>query len=413
MSQEIAQKTVLSNGIRVVTEFIPTVRSVSVGVWALSGSRDEQVGEEGITHFIEHMVFKGTERRSMRQIASYLESVGGYLNAFTGKESTCYYARALDSHADRAIQLLLDLVLAPTFPEKEIEKEKEVVIEEMKMYEDDPEEAIFDLLERSVYGAQAMGNPIIGFEETVRAFSRVQLLDYVARQYTPDRILVSVSGNIQHDKVVKIVERMAATCTRTTGKPLNRVLAPAQPQKILQSKPIQQAHLLVGTRCSGIWDERRNALSVLNTMLSGGMSSRLNLNIREKYGYCYNIYSSLNVFGDVGDFSVYMGTDTRKIDRAKDLIYKELRRFVEEPIPHKLLTQAKQQIKAGMMFELEGTTNRMMRIARGEMYFERFFSPEEIEAEIDAVQPEEVQAVAATLFDLNQFSEIVYLPQAS
>ncbi|HRR07676.1 MAG TPA: pitrilysin family protein [Rhodothermales bacterium] len=407
----MTQKTVLANGIRVVTETIPTVRTVSVGVWVDSGSRDEVQGEEGMTHFIEHMVFKGTQKRKMKQIAAHLESVGGYLNAFTGKENTCYYARALVEHAERAIDLLTDLVFFPVFPASELDKEKEVVVEEMKMYEDDPEESIFDQFERAVYGDQPMGNPIIGFPETVMAFTQSQLLAFVENRYQSQRVVVAVAGAISHEKVVRLVEKYTAGVKQSEASFPERIWYAEAAQRKEKPKPIQQAHLILGTTCAGLRDEsRRNVLSVLNTMLSGGMSSRLNLNIREKYGYCYSIYSSLNVFSDVGDFSVYMGTDPTKIDRARNLIHRELARFVEEPIPIRLMAQAKKQIKAGLMYELEGTTNCMMRIGRMELYFGRFYSPEEISEAVDAVQAEEVKQAAQELFIPEKFAEVVYLP---
>lgn len=405
------QKTVLANGIRVVTETIPTVRTVSVGIWVDSGSRDELKGEEGITHFIEHMVFKGTRNRRMKQIAAYLESVGGYLNAFTGKENTCYYARALAEHTERAIDLLTDLVFNPTFPEDELQKEKEVVIEEMKMYEDDPEESIFDHFERAVYGDQPMGHPIIGSPESVTSFTQDQLMRYISTHYQPDRVVVAVAGAIAHEKVVRLVEKYTHHVQSSMTAFPERILAPVVVQQKTIPKPIQQAHLLLGTTCAGLKDDaRRNVLSVLNTMLSGGMSSRLNLNIREKYGYCYSIYASLNVFSDVGDFSVYMGTDAAKIDRARQLIHRELLRFVDEPIPTRLMEQAKKQIKAGLMFELEGTTNCMMRLGRMELYFGRFYAPEEIAEAVDAVGAEDIKKAAIELFDPKNFAEVVYLP---
>ncbi len=219
----VFQKTTLANGVRVLTETIPSVRSVSVGVWIATGSRDEAPSEAGISHFIEHMVFKGTARRRMHHIAQRLEAVGGYLNAFTSKEYTCFYARALDEHLGRAIDTVCDLVLQPNFPEKELEKEKDVVLEEMKMYDDAPEEAIFDRFESVVYRDHALGRPILGFPETVRSFSRAQLLDFVAAHYTLDRIVLAVAGNAAHEEVVALAEEAFSSARRL---PVERARVP-------------------------------------------------------------------------------------------------------------------------------------------------------------------------------------------
>lgn len=405
------QKTTLANGIRVVTETMPGVNSVAVGVWVDAGSRDERRGEEGMTHFIEHMVFKGTRRRRVHQIASVVESVGGELNAVTGKENTCYYARVLGQHLDRAIDVLLDLVLNPTFPESELEKEKEVVLEEMRMYEDDPEEAIFDHFERVLYGEQPMGAPIIGYTETVEAFRATDLADYMQRHYTMDRMIVGICGQVSHEKAVRLVEKWTKDAPATSGRVPERTAISTAPQRTVCYKPIQQAHLLMGTRCIGRQDPRRFALSLLNTVLSGGMSSRLNLHIRERYGFCYNIYSSLNTFSDMGDFSVYMGTDAGKIERAKALIWRELKALVDRPLSPRALYQAKQQLKAGLLYEMEGVSTRLSWLGFSELYHGRQVTPAEIEAEIEAVTAEDVQHMARELFVPENFAEVIFLPE--
>ncbi len=404
-------KTTLDSGVRVITETIPSVRSISVGVWIFTGSRDEAPDESGISHFIEHMVFKGTEKRRMHHIAQRMEAVGGYLNAFTSKEYTCYYARSLDEHLDRAVDTVCDLVLSPNFPEKELEKEKDVVVEEMKMYEDNPEDLIFDKFESVVYDEHELGRPIIGFPETVNAFSRSQLFDYMDRQYTPNRIVLAVAGNARHDDVVRAA-RKAFSASRRPTRPAKRHPANGYaPRHVEESKPIQQAHLVLGTRGLDIHNEDRVALSVLNTILGGGMSSRLNQNIREKYGYCYNIYSFLNMHSDVGDFGVYMGTDANKIDRAKKLIFRELEKVVEKPVSGRTLNQAKSQVKGSVMLGLESMSNRMMRIGRQELYFERYITLDEINQDVDDVTADDVQRVAARLFDRDSFSTVALLPK--
>lgn len=406
------QKTRLENGIRVITETIPSVRSISVGVWVFTGSRDEAEAESGICHFIEHMVFKGTARRRMYHIAQRMEAVGGYLNAFTSKEYTSYYARALDEHLERAIDVVCDLILEPNFPEKELDKEKDVVLEEMKMYEDTPDEHVFDLFEGAVYRDHALGRPILGFPETVRAFSREQLHAFMDAHYTPDRIVLAVAGNARHEEVVDIARKVFGASGRPPAERHRVQVNGYRPEEVVQKRPIQQAHLVVGTRAYNIHHPRRTAYSVLNTLLGGGMSSRLNQNIREKYGYCYSIYSFTNLHTDTGDFGIYMGTDPAKVERAKRLIRRELDKLIEQPVSSRALTQAKSQVKGSIMLALESMSNRMMRIGRQELYFNRYITLDEITAEVDSVTAEEVQEVARDLFPPERFSTVVLLPKS-
>ncbi|MFB3132463.1 MAG: M16 family metallopeptidase, partial [Rhodothermales bacterium] len=310
------QKTTLVNGVRVISETIPSVRSIAVGVWIATGSRDEGEPTAGISHFVEHMVFKGTARRRMHQIARRLEAVGGFLNAFTSKECTCFYARVLDEHLERAIDTVCDLVLQPAFPERELAKEKGVVLEEMKMYEDTPEEVIFDRFDSIIYPDHALGQPILGYPDTVRSFSREQLFDHIDAHYTRDRIVLSVAGNVRHEAVVAIAEKVFAASGRGpvawTRTPVNGYA----PRNLVEARPIQQAHLIVGTRGIDVNHPKRWALTMLHTILGVGMSSRLNQHIREKYGYCYSVYSFLNMHSDTGDIGVYMGTDAARVARA-------------------------------------------------------------------------------------------------
>ncbi len=404
-------KTTLSNGVRVITEAIPAVRSIAVGVWIHTGSRDEMADVAGISHFIEHMVFKGTARRRMHQIARRLESVGGFLNAFTSKEYTCFYARALDEHLERAIDTVCDLVLQPRFPEKELEKEKEVVVEEMKMYEDSPEEVIFDRFDSIVYKNHALGRPILGYPETVRSFRRGQLLDYMDAHYTPDRIVLSVAGKIQHETVVALAENAFENAERLPIHRDRMTVNGYTPEIVLESRPIQQAHLIVGTRGLDVNHPKRSALTVLNTILGGGMSSRLNQNIREKYGFCYNIYSFLNMHSDTGDLGVYMGTDATLIPRAKKLIFRELEKLADKMVSARALNQAKNQVKGSIMLGLESMSNRMMRIARQELLFRRYFTLDEVLEELDRVDRDTLQGVAQDLFLPDRFSNIVLVPQ--
>lgn len=407
------QKTILPSGVRIVTEEIPSVRSVSVGAWVSVGSRDEQDHEAGMCHFIEHMVFKGTTNRRMHHIAQRMENVGGYLNAFTSKEYTCFYARCLDEHLPRALDTVLDLVLNPVFPDKEIEREKDVVVEEMKMYEDTPDEYVFDLFDTALYGDHSMGRPVIGTEESVRGFDRDGLVDFLRRHYTAQNIVVSVAGHVQHDKVVRLVEKALAGHEPGDVEDLSRVSPPARkPESVEASRPIQQAHIILGARGIHVHDDERVALSVLNTILGGGMSSRLNQNIREKYGYCYNIYSFVNLHSDTGDIGVYMGTDGKKVDRAFKLIHREFDRLIERPITKTELQRAKSQSKGAIMLGLENMSSRMMRIGRQELYYGRYYTLDEILELVEGITSEDIQRVAADLLDASRFSDIRLLPRA-
>lgn len=406
------EKTTLPNGVRVVTETIPSMRSVAVGLWVSTGSRDEAAGQAGICHFIEHMVFKGTARRRMHQIAQRLESVGGYLNAFTGKEDTCYYARVLDEYLDRAIETILDLIVAPMFPAKEMEKEKDVVVEEMKMYEDTPDDYIFDLFEAEIYRDHPMGVPVIGLEQTVRGFTREGLFDYLHHHYTPDRIVLAAAGKLDHRKVVRAAEKAFSRMDRPQQALPRRPVNGYQAGEKVFEKPIQQAHLVVGLRTYDVYHPRRVALNVYNTVLGGGMSSRINQNIRERYGYCYSIYSFVNQQSDCGDFGVYMGTDPGKVGHARRLILRELDRLAQQPLTPRALAQAKSQVKGGMMLGLESMNSRMMRLGKQELYYERYQSLDEARAEVEAVTAEDVLAVARDLYQPDQFSTVVLMPKA-
>jgi predicted Zn-dependent peptidase len=416
MSKTIGQKrpvferTVLPDGVRVVTETIPSVRSISVGVWIFTGSRDETPDEGGLSHFIEHMVFKGTRRRRMHHIAQRLEAVGGYLNAFTSKEYTCYYARALDEHLARSLDAILDLVLEPSFPAREVEKEKDVVLEEMKMYEDQPEDLIFDRFEGVIYDGHALGRPIIGTPETVQSFSRGQLVDFVERNYGPGRIVIAAAGNVRHKDVVRLVRKAFDGATRQ-GAPKEFVPPNGfEPTEVFEERPIQQAHMVLGTRAFGVHDERRIPLTVLNTILGGGMSSRLNQNIRERYGYCYSIYSFVNLHRDTGDFGIYIGTDASKIRKSRKLVFREMERLIEKPVTARLLAQAKNQVKGSIMLGLENMSNRMMRLGRQELYFEKYFTLDEVIDEIDSVTPGDVQKEAEAMLDPSLYATVALIP---
>ena len=404
-------KTTLPSGIRILSESVSSVRSIAVGVWVDSGSRNDPEFKAGISHFVEHAVFKGTTKRRMHQIASRMESVGGYLNAFTSKEHTCYFARALDSYLDRGVDSVCDLVASPVFPEREIEKEKSVVLEEIKMYDDAPEEYITDRFESVIYPSQAIGRPIIGYPETVSGLKRQDLFDYVTRQYIPDQIVIAASGNLRHGTLVKSVEKAFKDLRSAGSKPKKESTRPPyQATELSLTRSIQQGHLILGRPGISVHSKHRAILELLNIILGGGSSSRLNQRIRERYGFCYNIYSFLNAYSDCGDFGVYLGLDPSRINRALRLIFREFDHLAQKPVSNQVLTRAKGQARGGIALGLESMSNRMTRLGKQELYFGRVISIDETIEELEAVTAEEIQTFAGDFLSSDAFSRVLLMP---
>jgi predicted Zn-dependent peptidase len=408
----VYRKSVLDNGIRVVSESIPHVRSVSIGVWADVGSRDETLSQNGISHFIEHMVFKGTKRRSVRDIAQSLESLGGYLNAFTTKEQTCFYARVLDLHVAEAMDVLSDIVMNATFKAQELEKEKLVVIEELKNAEDDPEDIIHDYFEKALFPEHALGFPIIGTEKNLRGFRREDLFTHLKTHYQPSRIVVAAAGNLDHDRLVKLA---AKSFKPAVSRQLIRKRPPG-PTRVSRAlkkeypRPINQAHICMGTVGYSIKHKDRFPLMVLNSLLGEGMSSRLYQTIREKHGFAYSVYSFVNLLSDTGLFGTYIGTDKKNIANSISLVHQELKKLRTTPVPRAELKRTQSQIKGTMMLGLENMSSRMMRLGSSELYYGKCVTLDSVLKKVDAVTPEEIQKVARDLFDLDRFSTVIIRP---
>jgi predicted Zn-dependent peptidase len=409
------KKTVLSNGLRVVSEEIPHVRSVSIGIWVDVGSRDERESNNGISHFIEHMVFKGTENRSVREIARSIESVGGYLNAFTGKEHTCYYARVLDEYSELALDVLSDLALHPTFPEKDLEREKGVVIEELKNAEDDPDDIIHDYFDKSLFGSHPLGFPVIGTEPNLRSFKQGDLKAHLRDHYIARKMVLAAAGNIGHEKLVALTEEyLAGASPRPVDGQSARVKPRARkPERCEFAKPIQQAHVCLGRQAFGIRSRQRYPMLVLNTLLGDGMSSRLFQNIREKYGFAYTVYSFATMMSDAGAFGAYVGTDRQHIGASIELIMKELEKLNSKPVSHAELNRTKAQLKGSMMLSLESIPNRMMRLGSSELYFNSVNPIDSILRQIDAVTQDDIQAIAHELFVEDELSTVVFQPEGN
>ena len=410
--QATYRKTILPNNIRVVSEEIPHVRSVSVGVWVNVGSRDEEEKTSGISHLIEHMVFKGTEKRSVREIAQSIESVGGYLNAFTSKEHTCYYARVLDEHTELAIDVISDMILRPLFPEKELEKERGVIIEELKNAEDDPDDIIHDYFEKAIFGPHPLGFPVIGTEKNLRLFSREDLVRYHRQHYRAQNMVIAAAGNVKHEHLVELVGKYFEKNLNTQHANGYERSKPRlqKPDRLEYNKPIQQAHVCLGTTTFGVNNKLRYPLMTLNTVLGDGMSSRLYQNIRERYGFAYSVYSYANLMSDAGTFAAYIGTDQSHVTSSIELIQKELQKLKKKPVTQAELQRTKAQLKGSMMLSLESMPSRMMRLGSSELYFGELMSLDAVMKEVDAVQPEHLYTLANELFDQNKFSMVIFNP---
>ncbi|MEX0844113.1 MAG: pitrilysin family protein [Balneolaceae bacterium] len=408
---DFVTKSTLSNGLRIVTERIESVKSISVGIWVKTGSRHETEKQAGITHFLEHMLFKGTDSRSSYDIALSMEAVGGYLNAFTSSEYTCYYSRCVNTQLDRALDVLSDMVLHPSFPEEEVEKEKKVVIEEMKMYRDSPDDFLFEQFNSKIFEDHELGRPVIGTEATVTDFSRQDLYDYMSDRYYPANLLVSVAGNVDHERVVEVVSEYFEKLEAKNHDEKEQPLTPFKKESLTLTKAIEQTHYIYGRRGLSFDDDDKYLLLLVNTILGGGMSSRLHQNVREKYGYCYSIQTFNQSYTDAGLWGVYVGTDKEYVDHVRELIIKELKIMQAEPVPDKELEEAKSQLKGKLLLSQESTSNRMTRLAKSELYFGRFVTLDELVENIDSVTSEDIQSFVQDFFNEDHFMEATLLPE--
>jgi len=391
--------TALPNGIKVITEAMPHVRSVSVGVWVGTGSRRETPEQNGVSHFIEHMLFKGTANRSAEDIARSVDSIGGNLDAFTAKEMVCFNTKVLDEHLPIAMDVLSDLVLNPLFEKDDIEKEKGVILEEIKMDADNPDYLVHEIFSSNFWKDHPLGRPILGTRETVKKLSQATVRDYYTQVYSPENLLVTAAGNLTHEKLVGLAAERFET-VKPAG-PAPALVAPATHARIsLKSKKeLEQVHVCVGVPCYPISHEDRFICYVLNTVLGGGMSSRLFQNIRERQGLAYAVFSELNPYADTGCLAVYAGTSLESAKKVVESILKEFTELKQQEVPAEELRRAKDHLKGSLMLSLESTSSRMSNLARQEMHFQRFFTLDELVESIEKVTAAEVQHVAQDFFD--------------
>ncbi len=395
----VVRRTVLPGGLRVVTETMPTVRSVAVGMWVGIGSRDEAPEHMGATHFLEHLLFKGTAKRDALEISAAIEGIGGEINAFTAKEYTCYYARVLDEDLPLAIDVLADVVTSSLITEEDVESERGVILEEIAMHDDDPSDVVHEQFSAELYGDTPVGRPILGTAESIGTLTQDRILEYYQRYYLPPHTVVSVAGNVTHEAVVQLVaaayERAGALGGDGTPAP-PRLSGPGVASRSgvrVVDRPTEQANLVLGTTGISRTDDRRFALGVLNAALGGGMSSRLFQEIREKRGLAYSAYSYTSQYADTGQFGIYVGCLPAKIDEVLKICREELSRVLADGISEEEIGRGKGQMRGGLVLGLEDTGSRMSRIGKSELVYDQLMPVDEVLARIDSVTAEEIRAI--------------------
>lgn len=402
-------KTTLANGLIIVSESIPHYHSVSIGVWIRSGSRQENKTNNGIAHFLEHLMFKGTKKRSAREIARSLESVGGYLNAFTSKEQTCYYAEVLDSQLPRAVDILTDMVCHSLFSPRDIERERQVILDEIDSVEDTPDDLVQDIFMEKLYPENSLGYPILGTKETIRSITRDQLIAFYENHYISSNIIIAAAGKVDHEKLVRL-------CEQKFDLPNSQMTFSTPPiiqtgeGEFLYHRPINQAHICLGTIGLPYDHANKYELLLLNTLLGFGMSSRLFQNIREKYGLAYSIYSYVDFFRDNGLLAIYLGTDKNKKDRALQLVDKEIQNLRNKLITENELDRLKTQLKGNLVLSLESSSKRMSRLAKMEIYLREYQTVEHVMSEIEKVQLTTLAEIINQIFNARQMLRVIFLP---
>ena len=408
--KEQYKKTVLENGIRVVTERIDYVRSISIGVWIDVGSRDEKNDEMGTSHFVEHMLFKGTRKRTAREIASSLESVGGSLNAFTGREHTCYFARVLDEHTDIALDVLSDILKNPLFNPSHLEKERAVIISEIKELEDSPADLVHDLLMSTIWKENPLGRPIIGSAESVLKLSRSKLIDFMKRNYIFPRVVIAASGNFKHEDLVNKIKTKFKFSSNSHPSQEEHVPPPAGVNRIVAKKKTAQTHISLGVSTFPYRDRRRYTALVLSNILGGGMSSRLFQSIREKLGLAYSVYTFVDFFEDTGIFGIYLGAHKTNVVQVMELVLKEIRKLKKDRITSEELSHAKYQLKGNLLLALESTSNRMNWVARYELFLHDYVDLDQTINSINKIKAKDVIEVACEFFSSDKLSAVVLGP---
>src|SRR5882762_11672054 len=392
------KREVLPNGLTILTEEMQHIRSVSIGIWVKTGSRHEDPHVNGISHFLEHMVFKGTEGRTAADIARQMDSIGGNMDAFTAKECICFNVKVLDEHMPIALDVLSDLVLNPVFDTSDISRERGVILEEIKMDEDNPDYLVHEIFTQNFWKDHPLGKPILGTKDTVKKFERQSVLDTYSHRFAPGNIIVAAAGHLDHDQFVDLVVKHFEHL-----KPAKNGFHSAEPKIVPRivlrnKKALEQVQLCIGVPSHPIAHEKRHAGYILNTLLGGGMSSRLFQNIRERQGLAYSIYSDLNPYRDTGCMAVYAGTSLASAAKVVRSVVNEFRDLKNKPVPEEELRRSKDQLKGSLMLSLESSTARMSNLARQEMYFDHFQDLDELIEKIEAVTAGDLQSLAQEFF---------------
>lgn len=401
--------SILQNKLTIITEKLDYVKSFSLGFWITTGSFRENLSNSGISHFVEHMLFKGTQKRSAKRIANEIESLGGYLNAFTSKENTCYYGRGLSRHFNKTFDVLADMITNPLFKPEDIKKEASVIIDELHDIEDSPEELIFDIFESELLKNTCYELPIIGIENRLLRLKQNDFFNYTSNFYTPNNIIICTSGNIEHEHIVEMTEKYFSDMK---AKPCHRPKAVKvySPNHITIKKNIQQAHIILGRTTFGYTSKNRNILNILSHILGEGSSSRLFQALREKNGITYQVNTFLNSFWDIGTFGIYFSTNPELTNKALKIIENELTKINKGDIKPSELKKAKEFIKGSLALSLENITNRMTKIAKSYIYFRKVKKFEEVVDEINSIDIDEINNFATNFFDKEKFTKISIVP---
>ncbi|MGB7606582.1 MAG: pitrilysin family protein [Lutisporaceae bacterium] len=404
------KKHQMKNKIRIVTEEIPYVNSVSVGIWVKAGSKNEESNNNGVSHFIEHMLFKGTKKRSAKEIANSIDKIGGQLNAFTSKESTCFYAKVLDSHFDIALDVLADMFLFSNFAKEEIEKEKGVIIEEINMYEDSPEDLVHDLFSQGVWSSNPLGMSILGTEGSLNRLDRERITDYYNRNYLPENIVISVVGNIKHDIIINKVEKYFGSLTGLENVSPNIEIPVFSPTRITRKKDTEQVHLCLGFEGMETYNELFYPMLIMNNIFGGAMSSRLFQKIREDKGLAYSVFSYPSSYLNCGLFSIYAGMKPTQLKNVTEIIMQEIHEIIDKGLTEEELFDSKEQTKGGYTLGLESTSGRMISIGKSELMHNKIQTPSEVLEKIDQVDMDSVNNAIKLIFNLDKIGGAVIGP---
>jgi predicted Zn-dependent peptidase len=403
------QQTILANGLKIISESIPYVRSIAMGIWVKTGTKNEDQDLVGISHFLEHMMFKGTKKYSAKDIVEIFDSIGGQLNAFTSKEYTCYYAKFLDEHLSLAAETLSDMVLESIFVVEEIKKEQSVIIEEIKMTEDTPDDLVHELFAQAAWSPHPLSRPILGKKETVSSFNYETIVNYYKKYYLPSNIIITLAGNLDHEMAVDILSKK---WSGLTGEFTEKELLPPILNKNIKvvNKDLEQVHICLGGRGVGYKDEDKFIVNLLNNIFGGSMSSRLFQSIREEQGLAYSVFSYLTMYKDAGLFTIYAGISKENFSKVISLIKEEVQKIIYSGVTEQELTKAKEQVKGGLLLGLESTSSRMSRLARSDLYYGRIVPISEIVEQIEKITIDDITRAAERYLNFDDFSCAVIGP---